>query len=134
MREARAGAAERVGARPGFHAPGLRALLDELAPDELDELAFGLIVMDRHDIVVHYNTFESARAGISPDRVLGRNFFVDVGPCTNNYLVAERYHEEPDLDEELDYVFTFRMRPTPVRLRLLAGARSPRRYLAVLPR
>ena len=134
MHERRCGAAERAGTRPGFHDPGLRALLDALSPEQLDELPFGLIVMDRRDVVVHYNAFESARAGISPERVLGRDFFVDVGPCTNNYLVAERYHEQPDLDEELDYVFTFRMRPTPVRLRLLAGARSPRRYLAVLPR
>jgi len=45
---------------------------------------------------------------------------VDVGPCTNNYLVAQRFLDCDELDEQLDYVFTFRMAPTPVRLRMLA--------------
>jgi hypothetical protein len=66
--------------------------------------------------------------------VTGRNFFVDIGPCTNNYLVARRYADGGELDEQLDYVFTFRMAPIPVRLRLLAREGSPRQYLAVLPR
>lgn len=119
---------------PGFHTPGLLAILDPMGPEQLDELSFGLIVMDRADVVVHYNTVEAQRAGLSPERVVGRNFFADVGPCTNNPLVAGRYHASTDLDEEFDYVFTFRMRVSPVRLRLMAGASSPRRYLAIVPR
>ncbi len=136
MPETRRGSADgpRAPGLPGFHAPGLLAILDGLGPDQLDELAFGLIVMDDRGVVVHYNAFESARAGISRERVLGRHFFTDVGPCTDNPLVAGRYDGSPDLDEELDYVFTLRMRVTPVRLRLLAAASSPRRYLAILPR
>jgi hypothetical protein len=63
--------------------------------------------------------------------VTGRNFFADIGPCTNNFLVAQRYADSDELDEQLDYVFTFRMAPTPVRLRLLARAGSLRQYLAV---
>ena len=76
----------------------------------------------------------SVVSGLTPARVIGRNFFTDVGPCTNNYLVAQRYADSDDLDEQLDYVFTFRMAPTPVRLRLLARKGSERQYLAVLPR
>ncbi|MER5674825.1 hypothetical protein [Pseudonocardia alni] len=49
-------------------------------------------------------------------------------------MVAERYRTGRDLDEEMDYVFTFRIRPAPVRLRLLAAAGSARRYLAIRPR
>ena len=68
--------------------------------------------------------------------VVGRNFFVEVGPCTNNYLIAQRFHDaavDPatDQDEHMDYVFTYRMSPTPVRLRLLARRGSARQYLAV---
>lgn len=104
----------------------------------LDDLPFGLIVMARDGTVTAYNAFESRRAGISPERVLGRSFFLDVGPCTNNYLVAQRYDDavtaDEYLDEQLDFVFTFRMRPTPVRLRLLASPGSPRQYLAIRPR
>jgi photoactive yellow protein len=110
---------------------GLLAALETATSQQLDELSFGLVVMDRAGTVTGYNTRESAGSGLDRDRVLGRDFFVDVGPCTNNYLVAERFHREPELDEQLDYVFTFRMKATPVRLRLLAAADSPRQYLAV---
>ena len=84
--------------------------------------------------VIWYNTHESRRAGLDRERVVGRNFFESVGPCTNNYLIAQRYLDEPDLDEFLDFVFTLRMAPTPVRLRMMARAGSPRQYLAVMNR
>jgi photoactive yellow protein len=60
------------------------------------------------------------------------NFFTDVAPCTNNYLVAGRFDEPGALDERLDYVFTFRMKPTPVRLRLMRDEGADRQFLAVL--
>jgi hypothetical protein len=49
----------------------------------------------------------------------------------NNYLVAQRYLDEPDLDDTIEFVLTLRMSPTPVRLRLLARAGSERHYLAI---
>lgn len=106
-------------------------LLDATSLARIDELDFGLIAMDRGGTVLGYNSFESRRAGIARERVVGRNFFVDIGPCTNNYMVAERYHSGEELDEEMDYVFTLRMAPTPVTLRLLAHRGSARQYLAV---
>ncbi|GAA4790637.1 hypothetical protein GCM10023200_27060 [Actinomycetospora chlora] len=109
-------------------------MLEVAAAEHFDELRFGLIVTDRQGVVVGYNRFESERAGIRRDKVVGRDLFIEVAPCVNNYLVAERYHEEDALDEELDYVFTFRVRPTPVRLRLLAAAGSERQYLAIRSR
>ncbi len=70
-------------------------------------------------------------AGLSKERVLTRNFFADVAPCTNNFMVAERFLSEPELDATLDYVFTLRMKPTPVTLRLLRSAASRHMYLLV---
>lgn len=126
-----AGGGWTVGAPPSFGHPRLLELLDGVGLPRIDELDFGLIAMDRDGGVVGYNVFEAERAGIARERVLGRNFFVDIGPCTNNYLVAERYRSGDALDEELDYVFTLRMAPTPVRLRLLARVGAERQYLAV---
>ena len=116
---------------PGFADAGLPDILDTLAVEVVDGLEFGLITMDRDGTVVGYNTFESERAGLSPERVLGRHFFSEVGPCTDNPLVAGHYRTEGRLDHRMDYVFTFRMRVTPVELRLMAAAGSPRQYLAV---
>jgi photoactive yellow protein len=120
-----------AGAPPLFADEHLLELLDATSLERIDELGFGLIVMDRSGEVLGYNVFESRRAGIARERVIGRNFFVDIGPCTNNYMVAERFHSGEDLDEEMDYVFTLRMAPTPVSLRLLARRGSARQYLAV---
>ena len=114
-----------------FDAPGLLDMLEEFPPHRIDEIGFGLIVMNRAGDVVGYNAFESKQSGLSVDRVMGRNFFSDVGPCTNNYLIAQRFLDCDQLDEQLDYVFTYRMAPTPVRLRLMANAGSARQYLAV---
>lgn len=124
-------------ALPAFHDDDLLAALECASLADFDALPFGLIIMDRDGVVIGYNAFEAARAGIRRERVLGRHFFTDVGPCTNNYLVAQRYVDlgpESDLDDELDYVFTFRMKPSAVRLRLLARAGSARQYLAVRDR
>src|SRR5450755_1200873 len=116
---------------PAFADAEVLAELEAVTLQLIEGLDFGLIVMDRSGEVIAYNAVESRRSGLDRHRVLGRNFFVDVGPSTNNYLVAERFHESEDLDEELDYVFTFRMAPTPVRLRLMARSGSGRQYLAV---
>jgi photoactive yellow protein len=120
-----------AGAPPSFADEHLLQLLEAASLERIDELDFGLIAMDRSGQVLGYNACESRRAGIARDRVIGRNFFVDIGPCTNNYMVAERFHSGEDLDEEMDYVFTLRMAPTPVTLRLLAYKGSDRQYLAV---
>lgn len=117
-----------------FDDPDLLDALEALPLEAADELRWGLITMDRDGDVIGYNAIEAGDAGLDPARVIGRNFFTSVGPCTNNYLVAQRYEDEPDLDDQLDFVFTLRMRPTPVRLRMLARAGSRRQYLAVLRR
>jgi hypothetical protein len=80
--------------------------------------------MDRDGTVLGYNKRESRLSGLPPAEVTGRNFFVDVGRCTNNFLVAQRYADSDDLDEQLDYMFTFRMAPTPVRKRCDMGTVS----------
>ena len=45
-------------------------------------------------------------------------------------MVAARFEEE-SLDEQLDYVFTYRMKPTKVRLRLLKSPLAEHQYLLV---
>lgn len=115
-----------------FNEPDLLDMLDSATDTELDALDFGVIKTDRNAIVVGYNQTESAGAGIRPERVLGEHLFTAVAPCTNNYLVASRFEEEDALDATLDYVFTLRMRPTPVRLRLLKGPRHAHMYMLVL--
>lgn len=107
------------------------AWLDSADDATLDRAEFGIIAMDADGCVVAYNAVESALSGLSLERVLGRNFFNDVAPCANNYLVAKRYVDETTLDETIPYTFTLRMDPRLVHLRLLKSERGARSYLLV---
>ncbi len=104
--------------------------LNTMGEKELDELPFGAVGLDSQNTVELYNAHEERYSGLPRDIVVGRHFFSDVAPCMNNYLVAERL-AEAELDVTLPYVLTFRMRPTPVRLRLLRGSEAPRRWVLI---
>jgi photoactive yellow protein len=101
------------------------------APDWLDALPFGVIGIGQNGKVAVYNATEATFAGLIRERVIGRPFFLSVAPCMNNYLVAQRFIDEPELDVTLDYMLTFHMRPTPVRLRLLNNPTSHFHYILV---
>lgn len=121
-------------ASPSFDDP---AVLDALLSSDdaaLDACTFGIIGLAPDGTVVQFNAYESRRAGMSRELVMGRHFFTEVAPCTNNYMVATRYEAEPALDEAIPYVFTLRMRPTPVELRLLKQPDAARMYLLVRSR
>jgi photoactive yellow protein len=114
-----------------FDMPDLIDVLETLGAEGLDALGFGVIAMAADGVVVGYNDAESALSGLAKDKVIGRHFFSAVAPCTNNFMVSHCYEAETDLDRTIDYVFTLRMKPRKVKLRMLkrTGARSM--YLAV---
>ena len=121
-----------------FEQPDLLLHLARLDDAGLDQLPLGVIAFDRSADarVVRYNVAESRFSGLSTDRVIGQPLFELVAPCMNNYLVAQRFDDtladQTPLDETLDYVFTLRMRPTPVVLRLLFAPDVALRYVVVL--
>jgi photoactive yellow protein len=105
--------------------------LEATDPDGLDALSFGVIGLDAAGLADRYNATEAHLAGLSPQKVLGRHFFETVAQCMNNYMVAQRFEDEPDLDEIVPFVLTLRMRPTPVRLRMLQSSGAERRYVLI---
>jgi photoactive yellow protein len=118
-----------------FGQPELASLLDVSAPAALDGLAFGVIGFDAEAVVRRFNAFESHASGMAPERVLGEALFNTVAPCMNNFLVCQRFEDAAAdgavLDEVIDYVLTLRMKPTKVRLRLLAAPNLSLRYVLV---
>lgn len=114
----------------GFESSETPMLLEKLKPSDFDRLEFGLIAMTLEGIVVIYNSVESKYSGLSPERVLNRHFFTQVAPCTNNHLVAQRFNEL-QLDEIINYTFALRMKPVPVRLRMIRNTELKRMYLLV---
>ena len=122
---------------PGFGNDGLLDWLCAAGDAALDRLPFGVIGFgpDAEAVVQRYNRTESEGSGLAMEQVLHRPLFAEVAQCMNNYLVAQRFEDaQADgqaLDVTLPDVFTLRMRPTPVVLRLLAAPGRPLRFVLV---
>jgi photoactive yellow protein len=107
------------------------ASLVRLDADQVDALDFGLVGLSATGKVEVYNATESRLAGLARNTVLGTDYFSVTAQCMNNFMVAQRFDDEAALDVTMDYVLTLRMRPTPVRLRLLKGPDSSLRYILI---
>ncbi len=105
--------------------------LQTMPPDLCDRLPFGVIGLDADGITKIYNETESQMAGLEAKTVLGCRFFDAIAQCMNNYMVAQRFEDEPELNAIIPFVLTLRMRPTPVRLRLLASRSIPLRFILI---
>jgi photoactive yellow protein len=112
----------------------LLAWLEAATSAELDLLPFGVVAMAPDTTVDAYNRWESRASGLTPERVIGRRFFSAVATCMNNYLVAGRFASVPEIDAVADSVFTFRMIPRRVRLRMLKAPAAARIYLLIAAR
>ena len=86
--------------------------ISKLSPKELDVLPYGLIVLDVDGRVVHYNDTESRLAGLPRERVVGRDFFQEVAPCTRIKAFEGRFRElvanpQGVRMQTFDFVFRF---------------------------
>lgn len=111
-----------------FDGADLAGQLADASPEALHAADFGVIGLDHSGRVTFYNRYEQALAGLAEGDVLGRDFFVDVAPCTNNFMVRERFmqawEQDDELDEILPYTFSYRMKATRVRLRMIVRGKQ----------
>lgn len=116
-----------------FDDPDVLVRLEGLDPPGLDALPFGVIGFDADGRVCRYNAHESSAAGLAPEHVLGRPLFTDIAQCMNNFLVAQCFEDASaagvPLDATIDYLLTWRMRPTKVKLRMLSAPAIDTRYV-----
>ncbi len=112
-----------------FNSPALLGWLDTHSDDSYDSLPFGIVKMDYSGKIIAYSDALTVLAGISKENAVGKNFFTEVAPCTNNFMVAEKYKNK-ELDEALPYMFTYITKPTPVELRLIKGINGHQYLLA----
>jgi photoactive yellow protein len=105
--------------------------LDQAAADQCD---FGIVEVDDNGLIRLYNRWEQQLAGISLQQAQGRNFFIDVAPCTNNRLFLGRFRQgvqTGSLDVGFNYTFTYKIRPTSVSIHMYRHAASQRNYVFV---
>ena len=105
--------------------------LDTLDVERLDTLSFGVVGLSSDGLVEIYNATEERLAGLSRGGVIGTHYFSVTAQCMNNFMVAQRFEDEAEIDAIIDYVLTLRMRPTPVRLRLLKASGTDRRFILI---
>lgn len=97
------------------------ANLGGLSRETADRAPFGVVKVDPSGKILMYNHYESQLAGVLPSAAEGKNFFTEIAPCTNNKLVFGRFKkglEAGELDTEFNYTFTYKMKPTNVKLHL----------------
>jgi photoactive yellow protein len=108
--------------------------IDRMSPEELDELPFGAIRLDRNGTILKYNMTESKLTGRDPKRVIGRNFFTDVAPCTNVQSFAGRFREgvaKGDMHVIFPYRFDFEMAPRDVTVTLFYSQQTDTAWVFV---
>ncbi len=82
-----------------------------MSPERFDELPFGAIVIDPDGKIASYNEYETRLSLLDRERVIGRNFFRDVAPCTAVREFEGRLHEflrtDETVSETFEYLFVF---------------------------
>jgi photoactive yellow protein len=99
--------------------------------EQLDGLPFGVVGLDQDGLARIYNATEARLAGLDAMSVIGVPFFEAVAQCMNNFMVAQRFEDEQEMDDIIPYVLTLRMRPTRVRLRLIATPGQPLNFILI---
>jgi photoactive yellow protein len=108
--------------------------IDRMSEQELDTLPFGAIRLDKDGRILSYNMTESKLTGRDPKRVIGRNFFTDVAPCTNVQSFAGKFREgveRGDLHTIFPYRFDFEMAPRDVTVTLFYSTQTSTAWVFV---
>lgn len=112
---------------PCFADPAALAWPEGGSLTQLEALPRGVIGMKADGAVSACNRAEWALSGLTSARVIDRNFFESVAPCTSR--VAQRFQRKAKLDAVTNDAFTLRM--APVRLQPPRGVTAARMYLLV---
>jgi photoactive yellow protein len=86
--------------------------LADLGAAEIDVLPFGAIRIDHDGKILSYNQYEARLSRLDAARVVGKNFFRDIAPCTAVKAFEGRMQEfitskEP-VSVTFDYFFSFK--------------------------
>lgn len=100
---------------------------DDMTPEELDRLPFGMIQLDGRGRILRYNAVESRLASLDQQAQIGRNFFSEVAPCTKVQAFHGRFKEgvvREQLDATFTFHFAFKQHPRDVTVRLFYSRRT----------
>ena len=97
-------------------------MLENLSREELDDLPYGVVKLDRQGTILQYNATESSITGRNAASVIGKNFFTEVAPCTNTPEFHGRFvegFEKKFLNTVFNYLFDYHMTPVTVKVHMV---------------
>ena len=102
-----------------------------------DSLPYGVIQLKGDGTVIGYNRTEAVLSGLDPARVIGKNFFREIAPCTSVQQFSgelERMRSSgSNQRREFKFVFKFSHGATLVNLALVYDAASDTAVVLVKP-
>lgn len=110
-------------------------VLDTMPAQQLDALPYGIIKLDEAGTILEYNMTESDITGRSPVDVIGKNFFVEVAPCTKTpafYGKFEEGFQKQFLNTVFDYLFDYNMTPVRVKVHMVYAKANQTGYVWVI--
>jgi photoactive yellow protein len=110
--------------------------VNSISEAELDSLPYGVIQLDAEGGVLRYNAFEAGLSGLTKQRVVGKNFFKQVAPCTDLQQFHGRFREgvaAGELHCTFRFHFGFRQNPRDVTVTLFYNNRDKTIWVLVQP-
>jgi photoactive yellow protein len=104
-----------------FGKEDLENVLARMNESQFNQLAFGAVEVDAAGRILKYNLTEGAITGRDPKQVIGKNFFLEVAPCTNRPEfkgVFDSGVRRGDLNTLFEYVFDNKMKAAKVKVHM----------------
>lgn len=107
---------------PGsFVPPEVFSNLGSLSRNDVDSFDFGAIKLDDSGKVVLVNRYQSELGCVPVPQFEGKHYFTQIAPCTNNGLFFGTFRKgvaANSLNVTFPYTFTFKLKPTNVRVHM----------------
>jgi photoactive yellow protein len=110
--------------------------IDSISDEELDSLPYGVIQLDNEGTVLRYNAYEQRLSGRTKQKVVGRDFFKQIAPCTDMKAFYGRFREgmvAGELHCTFRYHFAFERKPRDVTVTLLRNVGEKLTWVLVQP-
>jgi len=117
-----------------FGSDDMGNIMAKLGDSKINDLAFGAIKLDGDGNILSYNQAEGDITGRDPKDVIGKNFFTDVAPCTNQPEFFGKFKQgiqEDKLNTMFEYVFDYKMKPTKVKVHMMKAQVGEGYYIFV---
>ena len=110
--------------------------ISQLSSEELHKLPYGVIQLDTEGNVVFYSDYESRLSRLPRERVVGKNFFTEIAPCTDVKEFRGQFLEgvaKRELHVRFHFHFPFKVNPQTVLVTLFYSSITENVWVLVQP-